>query len=299
MYDWVAIGLRFGLYLDLMLLSGLATHILHAPRSAVAVRRGDLAMLAGIGLVLSIAGFARMTATMAGLPILDLDRDILGFVVLDTAAGAAFLVRTTALIAVAMLGLLAPRRLLPWTIAVVAAIALATLAWTGHAAATEGWGGVVHRLADIVHLIAAAAWIGALAMLLKALFSPLRDASAIVDAHRALAGFAIAGSVLVALVVATGLVNGWMNVGPAGLPLLPDTLYGQLLLAKLGLFVAMLALAATNRWRLTPQLRAAAQTGNATGAIRALRVSITIEATAAIVILCLVAWLGTLAPSGV
>jgi len=288
------IGLRFGVYLDLMLLSGLATHALHAPQ--LPWRRTGLAILAGIGLVLSGTSFALMTAAMVGVSILDLDRDTLGFVVLDTAPGAAFLVRTAALIAVAMFGLLAPRRRMPWLIAIVAAIALATLVWAGHAAATEGWGGGAHRLADIIHLIAAAAWIGALAMLLKALVSPLRDAGAVADAHRALAGFAIAGSVMVALVVATGLVNGWMIVGPAGLPLLPDALYGQLLLAKLGLFVMMLALAAINRWRLTPRLVAAAQAGDATGAIRALRTSLAIEAVAAIIILCLVAWLGTLAP---
>src|SRR3546814_3162192 len=41
-------------------------------------------------------------------------------------------------------------------------VAVATLVWAGHAGATEGTAGTVHRVSDILHLIAAAAWIGAI-----------------------------------------------------------------------------------------------------------------------------------------
>lgn len=292
----MAIALRFGVYLDLMLLFGLAAYSLYATRPALGRQPAVLGWLAVLGLVLSTAGFVLMTADMAGVTIPDLDRETLRFVVLDTVPGTAFLARTAALITASALIFAGSRRSAGWLVVAAAATALATLAWTGHAAVTEGLPGTLHRLSDIIHLLAAAAWTGALAMLLKALVSPIGEDEAVTDARRALAGFATAGSVLVALVIATGLLNGWMIVGPAGLTLLPGTLYGQLLIAKLLLFAAMLALAAANRWQLTPRLAAAQVAGDTMLAVRALKISIALEAGAAVLILVLVAWLGTLAP---
>jgi putative copper resistance protein D len=76
-----------------------------------------------------------------------------------------------------------------------------------------------------------------------------------------------------------------------------------LLLAKLALFGLMLALAAANRWRLTPALAAAVAGGDAEdidtdpdAALAAMRRSLIIEALAALAILALVAWFGTLEP---
>jgi putative copper resistance protein D len=294
--DWAAIALRFGVLLDLMLLFGLAVYSLYATRPVPPGRQpAALGWLAVLGLVLSTAGFTLMTAEMAGVTIADLDRETLRFIILDTVPGTAFLARTAALIAAAALVFAGSRWPTGWFVA-AAAGALATLAWTGHAAVTEGLPGTLHRLSDIIHLLAAAAWTGALAILLKALVSPIRNDEAVTDVRRALAGFAIAGSVLVALVIATGLLNGWMIVGVAGLTLLPETLYGQLLIAKLLLFAAMLALAAANRWQLTPRLAAAQAAGDTGLAVRALKISIALESGAAVLILVLVAWLGTLAP---
>lgn len=295
MTEGAAIALRFALYLDLLLLFGLAAYPLYAA-SPSPTRRSGLAALAALGIVLSIAGFGLMTAQMAGVAFSEIDRETLRFVMLDTTPGSAFLVRTAALTAATALALASMRRGPGWLIAGAAASALATLAWTGHAAVTEGAAGALHRLSDIIHLLAAGAWIGALAMLLKALVSAGARDDMIVDLQRALVKFGIAGSVMVALVAASGLVNGWMIVGPAGLPLLPGTLYGQLLIAKLALFAAMLLFAAVNRWRLTPRLVAARASGDAQMAVRALRTSIALEAAAAVLIIALVAWLGTLAP---
>lgn len=300
MTDWAAIALRFGVYLDLMLLFGLAAPALYATRPVPVGRQpAALGWLAVLGLVLSTAGFALMMAEMTGVTIADLDRETLRFIVLDTVPGTAFLARTAALIGAAVFAFAGSRRLSGWLVAAAAAGALATLAWTGHAAVAEGLPGTLHRSSDIAHLLAAAGWTGALAMLLKALLSPIDDDEAVTDIRRALAGFAIAGSVLVALVIATGLINGWMIVGVAGLTLLPGTLYGQLLIAKLLLFAAMLALAAANRWRLTPRLAAAQAAGDTARAVRALKISIALESAAAVLVLVLVAWLGTLAPPSV
>jgi putative copper resistance protein D len=100
--------------------------------------------------------------------------------------------------------------------------------------------------------------------------------------------------VLVAAIVASGLVNAWFLIGPSGLPQLVGDPYGRALLAKLALFAAMLALAAANRWHLAPALR---REPGRTG-LAALRRSITAESLAGIGVLALVAWLGTLEPPG-
>lgn len=94
----------------------------------------------------------------------------------------------------------------------------------------------------------------------------------------------------------SGLINSYMLVGVSQAPRILDTLYGQILLAKLGLFLLMLALAATNRVRLSPALSTAIASGDANAALRALRISVAIEATMGLCVLGLVAWLGTLEP---
>ena len=60
----------------------------------------------------------------------------------------------------------------------------------------------------------------------------------------------------------------------------------------------MLALAAANRWRLTPKLRAAIASGESDPdrMLAAMRKSLALEAAAALLILALVAWFGTLEP---
>ena len=299
MTDWAAIATRFGLYLDLMLLFGLAAYPLYAIRAApLANQRAIIFGLSIAGLVLSIASFGVMAAAMAGVAVTGLDGETLRVLLLETAPGSAFIARNVALVAAAAFALGRSPLPLAWLIALCAGIALASLAWTGHAAVTEGVPGTLHRVADIVHLLAAAAWIGALVALLDTLAQALDDDNALAAARRALSGFAWAGSLLVALVIATGVVNGGMILGWQGLGLLPATLYGQLLIAKLTLLAAMLGLAAANRWRLAPRLDAARNAGDIAVAARIVRTSIAVEAAAATLILGLVAWLGTLDPTG-
>jgi copper resistance protein D len=122
------------------------------------------------------------------------------------------------------------------------------------------------------------------------------DAGHLRATHRALDGFARIGTIVVAVIVASGLANAWLLVGPSGLGALPGTLYGQLLLAKLALFAAMLGCAAMNRYRLAPMLSARIAQSDHRSAIVALRVSLALETGCAGIVLALVAWLGTLQP---
>src|SRR3546814_6521926 len=73
---------------------------------------------------------------------------------------------------------------------------------------------MVHLAGDILHLLAGSAWIGALAafILMLSRRSPVFDQFD--TAHRALAGFATAGTVIVGLVIVTGIVNSYALIGP-------------------------------------------------------------------------------------
>ncbi|MOA60018.1 Copper resistance protein D [compost metagenome] len=69
-----------------------------------------------------------------------------------------------------------------------------------------------------------------------------------------------------------------------------------MLALKLILFAAMLVFAALNRFHLSPLLEQARKTGEHGVAVNALRRSMVLEFTVAVIILGLVAWLGTLSP---
>jgi putative copper resistance protein D len=296
--DWLAAALRFALYLDLMLLAGLAARCVYAARQASLLpSRRVLSALGGLAVILSVTGFLYSVAGMAGVAVTDLDQDTLRFVLAETTPGWSFLVRlaalTAALVAIAFV---TRRRTAIWVVAAASGTALATLAWVGHAAVSEGPAGTIHLLSDVAHLLAAALWVGALAVLLASLIQPPAQSRPLSDMHDALHAFSTVGSIVVALLLLTGTVNLWLTVGPSGLPLLPASPYGQLLILKLLLFLAMLGLAALNRVRLTPRLAAALAKGDTRTATGALRASIVAEAAAAVVIVALVAWLGMLAP---
>jgi putative copper resistance protein D len=118
-------------------------------------------------------------------------------------------------------------------------------------------------------------------------------------AHRALDRFSQVGTIAVGVIIVTGIVNCLAVVGFPHFTRLPLTDYGKLLILKLLLFAAMLALAALNRWRLTPALGAGVDSNNPASDVTGLRQSLLAEGSAALAILALVAWLGTLEPLGV
>ena len=95
-------------------------------------------------------------------------------------------------------------------LACVLAVALAgTLAWAGHAAGTPDALGVVHVASDVLHLVAASAWVGALVPLAIVISSALihSDPAASAVARETVLRFSTLGAVSVGTLVATGLVN--------------------------------------------------------------------------------------------
>ena len=297
MEDWPLIGVRFALYLTLAALFGLAAFSLYGLRTR---ERGDalalrpwLAASAALSMLFSAAWVVLMASSMAGTPVWPIDHEAVDALLTGSAIGAAWKLRMVMLVLAALAALVAGGRGI-WlgAVALCSAVALATLAWTGHGAMDEAAMGWVHLIADILHLIASGAWVGALLGLVLLVSRPATrvDATHLGLTHRALHGFGAVGTLVVGTIVVTGLLNGWMLVGIGNVTALPATLYGQLLLAKLALFVAMLGLASLNRFRLTPAFERSIAADDHGRALGALRTSLAIETA------CVVAVLGTLAP---
>jgi putative copper resistance protein D len=303
--DWQAIAVRFGLYLDLMLLCGVPLFGLcslpHRERAAWAGSRlGALLAATGmLGVALSLVGMAVMAKSMVGAEdYASMERHVYEMVVMQTNVGLSWLVRMGALAA----AICAALWLRPWptlwlsATAGLGAVALASLVWAGHGAMDDGAKGLLHLSADILHLLAAAAWVGALAIFVR-LSARARtgDPDQMALLGRLLNGFAGMGTLIVATLVITGAINYWLINGWA-LRTLTTTAYGVLLMCKLLAFVLMLGMAASHRYRLGPGLEAALRDGGAPAAVTALRRSLTMEFAVATIVLFLVAWLGTLSP---
>jgi copper resistance protein D len=155
-------------------------------------------------------------------------------------------------------------------------------------------------LADFLHLVAAAAWVGALVPLALVLGAEASsDDASFAIAREATRRFSTLGIVSVGTLVVTGAVNTWMLAGSVAA--LIGTDYGQLLLLKIlkiAFFTLMLSIAAVNRLRLTPQLvRATADASARRDAVRQLRRNSLIEASVGAIVIFIVGILGTLPPA--
>lgn len=165
-----------------------------------------------------------------------------------------------------------------------AALFAALPAWTGHAGAGLGPAGTVHLWSDAVHLLAAAAWLGALPALALFLRMERRAEALAAVTNR----FSRLGVACVAALLASGLINSWNLLGDPRNLIASD--YGRLLLFKIVLFVAMVAVAAINRFHLTPRL----PDGAAAGALARNSLG---EAALGLGVLLFVGALGTVPPS--
>jgi putative copper export protein/mono/diheme cytochrome c family protein/peroxiredoxin len=243
-----------------------------------------------IGIASAVAWLAAVAATMSGLPLSRaIEPSTLGAVVGGTLFGKMWIAR----LCLAMILLLAlwPRSagcsggsLASSTL--VAGAYLAALAWTGHAAAAEGpWRGL-QIASDVLHLLTAGAWLGAL----PALAYLLGKAQLIDDAAWATARFSIMAIACVSALILSGIGNSWFLVG--SVPALFGTTYGTLLVAKLALLAAMLSFAAVNRLVLTPRL--AAGDGQA---LHALRRNALLEIAAGLLVVAIVGMLGITVPA--
>jgi copper resistance protein D len=225
---------------------------------------------------------------------------VIGTVLTQTQFGRTWQLRGV-LAALLMLVLVLDHRRGPSRIAGGIKVALAGglvggLAWAGHGGADEGIGGYIHVIADAVHLLAAAAWVGAL-LPLALLFVGARRSSSTTDVAVTLVAtlrFSTLGVISVGTLLVTGLVNTWFLAGT--IPALVGTDYGHLLLVKIALFLAMVCIAAVNRTNLTARLAAAATEAAARVTLRQLARNSIVETAFGLIILMIVSVLGTMPP---
>ncbi|HLN38764.1 MAG TPA: copper homeostasis membrane protein CopD [Xanthobacteraceae bacterium] len=268
--------------------------------------RARLAVIAWIGLALAaIAGAVWLiltAAAMSGLPAAQVFGDgVLWTVLSQTTFGRTWLARFALACALAttLPALLSPRDRksprLEGAAAVLAAAFAGALAWSGHAAGGLGGEAIIHPAADVLHLIAAAAWVGALLPLIVLLAAAGADDASLAMARTATTRFSMLGIVSVGTLFVTGIVNTYYLAG--SVPALLHTDYGRLLLIKIALFLAMVAIATVNRVRLTPQLLQHNNITASRDALRRLRRNAAIEALAGAIVIAIVAALGTMPPA--
>ena len=120
---------------------------------------------------------------------------------------------------------------------------------------------------NVIHVGAMAVWLGGLGALLLVLPAATRSAATTADRARLLAGplarFSTVALAMVALIMATGLIQAYVYVRHLGDLL--STGYGRAVLAKFLLLLCVIGVAAYNRRTSVPRLEAIAERGEAPG----------------------------------
>jgi copper transport protein len=146
-------------------------------------------------------------------------------------------------------------RTMAWmAVGVLAAALVVTPALSGHAAA--GPDAAVGVVVGVVHFSAAAVWFGGLVLLATCVL-PRPDVSML----QAVARFSSVAFTAMVVIVVTGMVQGWRQVG--SLQALGQTAYGRLLVAKVAVFLLLIAVAGRSRVLVRRKLMATALVGGA------------------------------------
>jgi putative copper resistance protein D len=168
-------------------------------------------------------------------------------VLLDTRFGQVLAIQAFALLG-ASAAMATRRRAGPLAAACFAGVATLLEAGHSHAfAMAHGLSALL--LSQVLHLLAAGAWLGGLLPVLLVVREAPLDV-AMLAARR----FSTLGLASVAILAATAMLQGWVLSG--GLLGLVGTAYGAVLLVKATPFAVLIAIAAFNRLRLTPALAA-------------------------------------------
>ena len=215
---------------------------------------------------------------------LTIARDIL----FDTSVGIAWQVQAVTAAFLAATLAVPPRRRRPATV-LASGLVLVSLTFSGHAAMQQGWIGIAHRINDAVHVLSGGGWLGALVPLV-AILGRLGSAEAGSEAGIALRRFSTAGHDVVALVVASGVVNTILVLG--SWPTDGSSPYQAMLAAKIALVAMMVGLATVNRYTLAPGIASLRS-----NAVRAMRRATFAEIALRLGVVALVAVFGMLDPA--
>jgi putative copper export protein len=212
--------------------------------------------------------------------------DLARAVLLEGSWGAAWVLQSLAaflLLAISWLWRREPRRLLIVMVLLLLAI-VGAQGGLGHGA-DEVWPGLLGRVVHATHLLGSGLWLGTLAILALVVLPSLRGEEGLPALGQVMRAFAAPARVGAGLTALTGIMATWRYTGGEVLAL-PELLWGRLLLLKVGLVLATMALGAWN-WR---QGAPALLRGDA-GASATIRRTIAVELLLAAIILSLTAWL--------
>jgi putative copper export protein/mono/diheme cytochrome c family protein len=269
-------------FLTLVVPSAMAEAAIEAPHLRRRLLR--LARISAVlALVFGIAWLAVESAVIAGAGSAAMTLHAVPVVALRTQFGQWLLVRGVLLLVV--LSLLGSWRAGNAVATVLAAIALVLQPMLGHAGALGGSLGTTLIISEVLHLLAAGAWLGSLLPLFITIGTLPHNAAA-----TACRSFTPVG--LSAVLVLGGTATVQVTEFMGGLPGLFGTGYGHVALVKLGLFVVLLALAALNRLALTDRLAGPAPDA----ARRHMRVSVATEAVLGTLVVITAGFLASHAP---
>ena len=279
-WELASILLKFLLYLGVLGSSGLVLVRLFFRRETDRMRGPIARQASALALLALLAGglcFLLRGAAMAGDASGMTDPEMLGLLWRNP-PGTRLLLLASGLILL-LAGLRAAGTGL-WIAAAGVSLALWSFAWIGH---VPDAGSVWLEALLVVHLAAAAFWIGILSPLRRLAVSPEHLSEAAQLGHR----LGRIASVTVPVLIAAGIVMAWHLVGDV--TALTTTGYGLTLLAKIAAVLVLLGAAAANKLRFVPAMRR----GDPAAAVR-LRRSIAVEWLAVCAILLVTATLTTI-----
>ena len=241
LFGLAAIATKFALYLGVMTAAGtvMATCIFRLDRT-----RGLAVAFAVLGLIATILAFSLRGANLTGDVSGMTDPEMLGLL-WTTPVGTALLLRLVGLgllIAGLFMG-----RVGTWVSVLGGVIAIWSFDHVGHVSSRDT---TLLDIALMLHLLAVALWIGVLTPLKRLASSSNTYASAADVGHR----FGVVATVTVPVLIILGGYMGYELVG--SFSALISTGYGQALIIKVLLVGLLLGLAAGNKLRFIPALRA-------------------------------------------
>lgn len=243
-------GIARGLhYAALLLFLGAVPFVLLVWRAGGEQGRWPASLLRGgaaTGLLCALGGLVLQGLLTAGRGLTAALSSGTVEVALDTHSGRAWLARVVLWLFVLVLAWTRraySREHLAWLTVLLIGL-VASLPYAGHASTQHPEAVLV--AADVLHVLAAGAWLGGLVLLVSA-FWPDRDRRTI-GAWAATDAFSRLAFPAVLTIVAAGALQSWFYFG--GLAGFIETTYGIALLAKIALVAAVVALAASNRRRL-------------------------------------------------
>ena len=241
LFGLAAIATKFALYLGVMTAAGtvMATLIFRLDRT-----RGLAVAFAVLGLIATILAFSLRGANLTGDVSGMTDPEMLGLL-WTTPVGTALLLRLVGLgllIAGLFMG-----RVGTWVSVLGGVIAIWSFDHVGHISSRDT---TLLDIALMLHLLAVALWIGVLTPLKRLASSSNTYASAADVGHR----FGVVATFTVPVLIILGGYMGYELVG--SFSALISTGYGQALIIKVLLVGLLLGLAAGNKLRFIPALRA-------------------------------------------